>query len=95
MPCYPKYGIDGKLTGFWCGDFGGHCIDCHAIAENLCDFPVGDGKTCDRLMCGRCSNVVGVDLHYCRTHYKEWVKFRDSGGVKKVLENVVPFGKNK
>ncbi|MGI9279694.1 MAG: hypothetical protein ACR2PX_08685 [Endozoicomonas sp.] len=90
MPCY-SVRKNGQHIGFICGDLGEHCRECGAVSDNLCDYPVGDGKTCDRAICNEHSRQVGVDLHYCPTHAKLWDKFKRAGGVKQVLENVVPF----
>lgn len=90
MPCY-SLRQNGKKVGHICGDFGAHCSDCGAVADNLCDFPVGDGKTCDRSICDEHSNAVGVDIHYCASHYQEWKLWIDSGGVAKELSNVQHF----
>jgi len=78
--------------GFIRGRLGDPC-SCGCIAVALCDYPVGGGKTCDRKLCNDtpCGHHVGPDTDYCQDHYKEWIKFRDAGGVKDVLENVVPF----
>ena len=38
---------------FLCGDFGPHCGACASVGDFLCDFPVGDGKTCDMPLCER------------------------------------------
>ena len=90
MACY-SINEKGKNIGFICGDLGEHCRECGSISENLCDYPVGKGKTCDRAICNECSKQVGIDIHYCPTHSKHWEKFKRSGGVKEELENVVPF----
>ncbi len=90
MPCYALR-ENGKTVGHICGDLGEHCSDCGAVAEYLCDYPVGDGKTCDRLVCEEHAHQVGVDLHYCATHKKRWDKFRRKGLDVKELENVTPF----
>jgi hypothetical protein len=74
-----------------CGDFGPHCADCMGVADNLCDYPVGDNKTCDRQICERHSHDIAPNMHYCEHHHAEWLTFRDAGGVKAELENVVPF----
>jgi hypothetical protein len=89
MPCY-QIDVAGG-TGFLCGDFGPHCADCARCSEALCDFPVGDGKTCDRNMCKKHATEVAPDVHYCAGHYTEWQAFRDSGGVAEHLRNVVAF----
>src|SRR3546814_12061600 len=38
-------------TVFVHGDLGKHCTECAAPSDNLCDYPVGDGKPCDRQLC--------------------------------------------
>lgn len=93
MPCYVKKTDDG--TTFICGEFGGHCSICADAASILCDFPVGDGKTCDRNLCENHANLIGNDLHYCVDHYQEWRNFVDSGGVSKNLKNVIAIGSEK
>lgn len=86
MPCYRL-----KSGGFICGELGQHCAECGAVSDALCDFPVGDGKTCDRPLCEYCAKQVAPDIHYCAGHHAEWQAFRDSGGVQRELQNVVPF----
>lgn len=44
------------------------CRDCGGVSRFLCDHPVGDGKTCDRPMCGEHATEVGPDRHYCLIH---------------------------
>lgn len=92
MPCYALR-QNGKRIGHICGEFGDHCKDCGAVADNLCDFPVGEGLTCDRAICDEHSNVIGVDIHYCAGHYAQWKAWRDAGGVAKELSNVSHFPK--
>lgn len=48
--------------------------DCIGFNESLCDYPMGDGKTCDYGMCGEHSHQIGEDLHYCKTHYELWLQ---------------------
>jgi hypothetical protein len=37
--------------------------------ERLCDFPVGPGeRTCDKVMCNRCSTRIAVEVDYCPKH---------------------------
>ena len=93
MPCYSKYDENGTI--FLRGDLGPKCNEdgCNWVAEFLCDYPVGDEKTCDRHLCNDHAIEIAPNVHYCSAHHDEWVKFRDSGGVKKVLENVIPFGR--
>ena len=76
---------------FICGDLGEHCADCLDVAEFLCDYPVGDGKTCDRKMCHCHSNEIAPEIHYCTSHYNEWTDFKDAGGVAANLKNIIAF----
>lgn len=82
----------GDSWGFVRGQLGDPC-SCGCVGAALCDYPVGEGKTCDRILCRDtpCGHHVGPDIDYCRDHYQEWLEFEKSGGVKEVLENVVPF----
>lgn len=91
MPCYQFKTSDGG-KGFMCGYLGPHCACCADAGDfALCDFPVGEGKTCDRPLCEEHAHEVAPDLHYCDSHFAEWTKFRDAGGVQRELANVVPF----
>ena len=55
------------------------------------DFPVSEGKTCDRLMCDDHAHEIGPELHYCEAHYQMWIAFKESGGVDASLKNVIAF----
>jgi hypothetical protein len=74
MPCYRWIADDGT-EGHICGDFGSHCAACGTVSTLLCDYPVGNDKTCDRAICEHCAHEVGADIHYCAGHYAEWEKF--------------------
>lgn len=87
MPCYMK--TDGSQ--FLCGNLGEHCSECAWVAEYLCDYPVGDGKTCDRQLCETHANEIAPSLHYCAGHVEMWKAYMESGGVQRELGNVVPF----
>lgn len=78
---------------FMCGDLGDHCADCMGFGDYLCDFPVGEGKTCDRLMCDDHANEIAPEVHYCAAHLKMWEEFKAAGGVSAELANVVAFPK--
>lgn len=80
---------------FITGDLGPHCADCADLGEFLCDYPVGNGKTCDRSICGEHAHEIGPDLHYCDAHYAMWTEFKNSGGVDAALRNVVAFKSEK
>jgi hypothetical protein len=92
MTCYSIH-LKGGGRGVLCGDLGPHCSDsrCADVSENLCDFPVSNGKTCDAPLCHAHSFEVAPNLHYCPGHALMWREFRGSGGVKRELENVVPY----
>jgi hypothetical protein len=92
MSCY-VVSMDNGGFMFLCGDLGPHCADCEDVAINLCDYPVGDGKTCDRPICDLHSHEIAPNLHYCDAHNSEWERFRARGGVDRELVNVVPFKK--
>lgn len=85
--------MEGGGRMFMCGDLGPHChaANCGAASDNLCDYPVGDGKTCDMPICAWHSCEVAPNVHYCPGHVKLWTEFRDSGSVQRELKNVVPF----
>ena len=44
------------------------CSICGFVADYLCDYPVGENKTCDAPMCIRHRNNIGEELDYCNTH---------------------------
>jgi hypothetical protein len=81
---------DESLPIFIHGDLGPHC-ECGGVTEVLCDFPVGEGLTCDKKLCDDCSHLIGPDLHYCEAHHGQWRAFREGGGLVQELENVEPF----
>jgi hypothetical protein len=90
MPCYRQPMKNGG-TMIICGKLGPHCSNCMAVGDYLCDYPVGKGKTCDRPLCESHAHEVAPDIHYCPGHLVMWQEFKDAGGVKAELENVVPF----
>ena len=53
MPCAHTLfsPITGKPTGFICGKGVVACCVCGAVADHLCDYPMGKGKTCDANLC--------------------------------------------
>jgi hypothetical protein len=73
-------GTDGEFM--LSGDDGFTPCSCGYLAEFLCDFPMGDGKTCDALLCPDCAMSLVAeltplkerrhgldDLHLCPAHY--------------------------
>jgi len=59
---------------FLCGDLGPHCAaeNCAASTAYLCDYPVGDDKTCDLSLCNSHAYEVAPNIHYCPGHLVLW-----------------------
>lgn len=72
-----------------------HCASCLDVGDFLCDFPVGESKTCDRPMCEDHRHSVAPELDYCDAHYPEWAAFRDSNALAAHFKGVVPFGRER
>lgn len=91
----------GVVIGHMCGQDGDdirldQCYECGSNwpeAEFLCDFPVGQDKTCDRVLCKACSKLVGRDMHYCPTHYVEYREYKKSSAGRKEILKAVRDGK--
>jgi hypothetical protein len=83
--------IDGGEV-FICGDLGEHCSEptCGAVGDNLCDWPMGRGKTCDLPLCDDHAREIGMDRHLCPVHHPMWVK---AAGVERVNPWPPPMGK--
>lgn len=92
MPCYIGHTKTGGRL-FLCGEFGQHCADtrCMDVATKLCDYPVGDGRTCDMPLCDSHAFNVAPEVDYCPGHALMWRQFVAAGGVERELKNVVPF----
>lgn len=92
MPCYTFTDKNGDRV-FLCGDLGPHCSaeKCADVGTFLCDFPVSGNRTCDLPLCASHAYEVAPNMHYCPAHLILWKEFRESGGVKRELENVEPF----
>jgi hypothetical protein len=81
---------DGEVvTGFMCGPGPAlpACGDCGVIADYLCDYPVGDDRTCDRMLCPDHAREIVPGVHYCHGHYAEWRAWRENAG----LAEIIPF----
>ena len=95
MPCYAveNPGFEGIM--FICGEDIQLDVrrsdECCFIDDYLCDYPVGEGKTCDKPLCTKHANEIAPDIHYCTHHYDEWLRFKISGGVRRELQNVIAF----
>jgi hypothetical protein len=100
MPCYrevlPATDRSEPGVAFICGDLGPHCsAGCGASSSLLCDFPVGEGKTCDAPLCWQHGTEVAPDIHYCTGHMALFEQFKNSDEMKAILRNVVFFQKPK
>ena len=64
MPCSWYKTADGTVIHVNHGRGGGRKKKCpfckREDVEKLCDFPVGNGKTCDAEICRRCSTTIGT-----------------------------------
>lgn len=54
---------------FMCGKGIVACSNCGQVADYLCDYPVGEGKTCDLPICQNCRTHVGK-YDFCPIHYE-------------------------
>jgi hypothetical protein len=72
----------GESTGFWSGSGIVPCAVCAAVADHLCDYPMGKGKTCSAPLCD--AHAIKVEpLRTNRLHVAveeasedvEWVEF--------------------
>jgi hypothetical protein len=75
--------LPGGGTAIVCGPRGRRrrCSvgGCTASAALLCDWKIGDGKTCDAPICREHAEEVAPDKHLCRRHqvdYRDWLKRR-------------------
>ena len=50
-----------------CGEGIRPCQACGRVADYLCDYPMGHGKTCDLPLCNDCRQHIGI-FDYCPTH---------------------------
>lgn len=76
MPWYRVNGmmvhlkVGGRHAPKACGVlFGGSPnAQCMGIAPYLCDWPTGEGRTCDLPCCEEHAHEVGPNRHYCPEH---------------------------
>lgn len=50
------------------------CASCGVLSSDyrLCDWKIGDGKTCDAKVCLSCRHSVAPDKDLCREHATLW-----------------------
>lgn len=58
----------GEIVGFVHGEKLKACSECGIIADNLCDFPIGNNKTCDALLCDMHAHPIAENKHLCPIH---------------------------
>ena len=46
---------------------------CGHTAEMLCDYPMGEGRTCDLPVCWCCSKHLGEEQDLCLIHFAEFL----------------------
>jgi hypothetical protein len=71
--------------GVMCGEIVVQCASCAFVAEYLCDYPMGDGKTCDAPLCESHGIEQGAewdDLHFCPQH-----SLIDRGAVREAVQS--------
>lgn len=69
--------IGGDIDGFLCASDikkTDLCWACGYIADLLCDYPMGRGKTCDLALCDEHAREIGQDRHLCLIHFAEFQK---------------------
>lgn len=62
-----------SVTAIVCGRHRiARCCACGAPAPRLCDWKLGDGRTCDKAICVACSASPAPDKDLCPDHAKLW-----------------------
>lgn len=75
-----EVGIGGPII--FCGDkLTIEQCACGALADLLCDYPMGKGKTCDMQLCHEHAFEVAEDRHLCLLHHAE---FRGKAKVSRI-----------
>jgi hypothetical protein len=90
MACAIFRTLDRQAIGFMCGEGVEYepCRNCGINSGYYCDFPVGEGKTCDAPLCEVHAYEVGENIHYCKGHYELWKQFVNSGSLSEKLNNI-------
>lgn len=48
------------------------CAQCGRASTILCDWKIGNGKTCDVPCCRSCAHSVAYEKDLCGKHWDEW-----------------------
>lgn len=75
MTCHPIKMPNGA-TGFICTREREKRCGCGNRGVFLCDWKIGDGKTCDAPLCGRCALSPEAEKHLCKAHAQAWAEWR-------------------
>jgi hypothetical protein len=65
--CRETERLENPQIWFVCGDGVIPCKSCGQISSHLCDYPIGDGKTCDIELCEDCKVTIGK-FDFCPVH---------------------------
>ena len=49
---------------------------CGRVGTLLCDWKVGNGKTCDKPVCDKCADHVAEDKDLCQVHSKAFSQWK-------------------
>ena len=60
-----------KIVAIACGVKENVCYKCGNPATKLCDYPTGEHTSCDKPMCIKCANNIGIDNDVCDKHYNK------------------------
>lgn len=77
MGCAINHDSSGNQL-HWCGEGIEPCNECCRCADYLCDFPIGDGKTCDHALCDTHAHPIADNRHLCSIHL---AIFRSTGAL--------------
>jgi len=88
MGCGIVRGKDRKPIGWICGEAITPCNSCGDPSDYLCDFPVGEGKTCDLPLCGFHACELREELHLCPIH-REMYRATGAGRIQERGELVL------
>ena len=69
MGCNTIRDDEGRVMAIICSrDSRDKCKDCGRLCTKLCDFPLANGKTCDRKMCDDHSVNQSPEIDFCLIH---------------------------
>jgi hypothetical protein len=73
--CDAELVSEGGRSVFLCGSGPvAPTCPCGHLSDLLCDWPMGDGKTCDLPLCSDCATSIGEDRDLCSVHHNLFSK---------------------